>query len=829
MMLKLLSVALSLSIPGTAFAQTVGAPIGGNAAPIPGAPIALAPEALEELGRAADALPLELSAVALPQLEALVLREKTIGVRALLGALSSREPVQARVERLRAVGVVEPQLARIGRLAEVWSQARTTDRDVDRLLTTIEETMFSPSDEVLAAKATDRSEGLVERLTAVRRLSERGAFSAEALKAVSASNPDGGADEYTVHQAALRAMAKLGVVEPLRPISAAHAEAILAHLNIRKPDVAFEGDVIKIAGPNGHGGPESFRISINGNADPRPYDGTVVWPKKGADAVAEIKDALARRSAEAVDPKTAFGLFAQRSISMVAFIAVTIAYPFAAVPAVGWNGYGVLMAFSPMAGIAAGPIAGIVLDKLPTRTAMLINTALRGVLLLGLPLFKLFGVMNFGTLLIASLAEGWLLSTIMTTEGAFLKRLFPAKHLGTLNSLLFINYLALQVILGLIVGLGHIVDKWNPFAVFTGAAAINLLLVMPVIWVTIPNLPSLAKAAAARPGSTSAAPKTPFLKKYWKEALVFVGAIASYPLLHTPLPVAAALLFWIARTDNFHLVWKGDGLDPKATGDASSLRRSMLLLALAALMMYPLQYFGLPHIAEELVGASGKGLLLGQFLGALFFGNMISTAAQAKLPDAKLGSLSVPGQRFIQLGVMGLAAAWVFVRLVPGSVLASLAAAAISAGLMALAQKLSARAWIKFVGAGFSAIWLPYMAWKGLLPFLSVPTAMMVALIAIGMSYGPSFVSLISYFMGNASKADMGKITGIQGAFFNAAISTGYGLLTLASGFVHPAFPALLAVLGVAYLLGGAVFAKAPRLLKGVPAELLRKKEEPKK
>jgi hypothetical protein len=506
---------------------------------------------------------------------------------------------------------------------------------------------------------------------------------------------------------------------------------------------------------------------------------------------------------------------------MVAFIAVTIAYPFAAVPAVGWSGYGILMAFSPMAGIAAGPIAGVVLDKLPTRTAMVINTLLRGTLLLGLPLFKFFGVMNFGTLLVASLAEGWLLSTIMTTENAFLKRLFPGKHLGTLNSLLFINYLALQVILGLIVGLGHIVDKWNPFAVFMGAALINLLVVTPVIWATIPNLAPVA-AAAAKP----AAPKTPFLRKYWKEALVFAGAIASYPLLHSPLPVAAGLLFWIARTDNFHLVWKGDGVDAKATGGPSSLRRSMLLLSLAALMMYPLQYFGLPHIAEALVGASGKGLLLGQFLGALFFGNLISTAAQAKLPAAKLGSRSVPGQRFIQLGVMGLAATWVFVRLVPGSILASLAAAGISAVLMALAQKLTARGWIKFVGAGFASVWIPYLAWKGVLPFLPVPTAMMIALIGVGMSYGPSFVSLISYFMGNASKGDMGKITGIQGAFFNAAISTGYGLLTLASGFVNPAFPALLAVLGVAYLIGGLIFWRAPKSLPGLPADLTQKKEK---
>ncbi|MBI4387090.1 MAG: hypothetical protein HY551_06885 [Elusimicrobia bacterium] len=592
--------------------------------------------------------------------------------------------------------------------------------------------------------------------------------------------------------------------------------------------------------------PGALTLSVGGTADPRMKNAFVL-PGKGPAATRRLLDAVAslpsqalqRRGEDAgarapasppvparssgahsmggepVGKKTTVAYFSQLMLGTLTFIAVTIAYPFVAVPVVGWTGYAVLMAFGLMAGIAAGPVSGWIIDRLPTRTGMAINTLSRAALLMALPAFHYFGVLNFWTLLLASLADGWLLSSIMTTDGAFVQRLFPSRHLSAVNSLRFMSYLILQVAFGLILGLGHIVDQWNPFAVFAGAAGINLLIALLVIFPFIPNV------AVPRPRGPGPVRKDFFLKKYWKEAALFLGSIASYPLLHSPLPVAAALLVWIARTDAFKALWSGAGAQGDRPEKRGRLRNSMLYLALAALMMYPLQYFGLPHIAETVAGSSGKGLLLGQFQGALFFGNLISTAAEAELPKIKLLGRTVAGQRLVQAAVAALAALWVFGRLMPGNVLAAGAAALIATGLMGIAHRMTERNWLRFFGVGFSAVWLPFAVWTwpGMLPFLTVQTAMFISLIPIGMFYGPSYVLLFNYFQSNAKKDNLGSMIGIQGAFFNAAISIGYGLLALAAGHWTPAFPALLAVIGTAYLAGEFLFWKAPAFLPGLDAQ----------
>ena len=741
--------------------------------------------------------------------------------------------------------------------------------------------------------------------------------------------------------------------------------------------------------------PGSMIISVGAAADPR-LDDVVVWPKEGAEGSLEILTALGKQAPSEMNKKAVFGLFTQRSASIGAFIVGSIAYPFVAVPIVGWAGYGALMAFGPLAAIATGPLNGLIVDRLSARDAMVVNTAVRIALALVLPVFAALGILNFWTLFIASMANGWLMSSIMTTEGAYIKRLAGGANVGWVNGLAWMNYLAIQVVMGSIIGIGALVDVFDPLWAFYLSAIVHLVVVLPIIWKTMPNIsPSPktivkmnARLAKARIEMTKASgEKLDALKreekdlekaleirreflaeqirtadaaivknnaelkrlrslkgdtwsarreisaairaaeadnslqnnaaesaktelsetkksmiesavKFAKENIVplsvfsaaaglyvfmgsglpLVAAIAAAlpavatKFLGSTVPIIGALVFWISRTVSFKSIWYGQGAEQSpqqkaleeklaaneralenGIGDAEALKAenkqlrkeikvwrgrlktAMLAIALTALLMYPLQYFGLPNMAQILVGAEAKGLLLGQFLGSLFLGNLLANAAKARMPEFRLpGFGRMAGQIPIQIAVAGLTAAWVFTGVIPAAWIAAVwpAAAAVvatiagSLGLMKLASRITDLGWVQMFGPGFAgAIGIIYLAWAT--PFLPIPVslAIMLSLLIIGMVNGPSYVALISYFHRSVNKEKMGAAVGVQGSIFNAAVSLGYGLIALGASLVSPAFPGLLAALGIAYIIGGAFLYFAPNKLPGFPKTRLYPKE----
>ena len=691
------------------------------------------------------------------------------------------------------------------------------------------------------------------------------------------------------------------------------------------------------------GAPGGTVISVWKTADPR-LDSVLVWPTESREASAEIMGAIAKQAPSEMDTKAVTGLFLQRSASIAAFIVSSIAYPFLAVPVVGWAGYGILMSFGPLAGIATGPLNGLIADRLSARNALALNTVIRVAMSLFMPVAAGLGILNFGTLLVASFANGWLLSSIMVTESAYTKRLAGAKNVFVVNNLAWMNYLVIQVLLGLILGVGSIVDKWNPVFAFTLNAIVNATVVLPIIWFTMPTLsPSprtlvtmearlaalekkgseaeiaelkaaitsrekelkasrekngqdialakaeLEKLQAQKPAGPRAwielrsemsslkadigirqkavadaenelsRKKTTlkdrllgtgkFLKKSWFSAVAFGAGIGAYFLWQTTLPLIGALTFWITTTEGFKALWHGKGSEAssrekeladrigaaKAAGQPvdkgvkaeyntwkNRLPRAMLYLVVLAAMMYPVQYLALPKIATLIASEEAKALVTGQLLGALFFGNLISNSAKAQLPEVRLPLVGrVPAEKLIQALVIGLGMAWAYTGLVPGSLLAVAAAAAAIPALIAMAKRLSNRAWIKFVGVGFSTIWLPYLLWGT--PVIA--PALMLSLLAIGMTFGPVYAYLMGYFYGNAAKDTSGTMGGVQGSLINAAVSGGYGVLALAASLMAAPYPALLAIIGAAYLMAGLAFWGAPKRLPGIPETLL----EPKK
>ncbi|MFA6030018.1 MAG: MFS transporter [Elusimicrobiota bacterium] len=597
---------------------------------------------------------------------------------------------------------------------------------------------------------------------------------------------------------------------------------------------------------------------------------------EGEHAAAPVVPAPAPSApADGFNKKAVIALFITGTLSMASFILTSIAYPFVAAPAVGWAVYGTLMALGPLAAIATGPLNGALADKLSARHSMAINVGLRSILTLALPAFSYFGILNFWTLLLSSIANGWVLSSTMTTDNAYIRRL-AGKHQETVTALRSVHYVTMQVVLGLIIGVGSIVDKWNPLLPFLISAAVHAFLVVPILWFTMPTDAPKARPGAEKNGLSIG----PFLRKYGLEIAFLAGAVALYaasgPLLaalapyalprvvagvlKSSLPITAALFFWVFRSDTVRALRAGEFREPSAREkevaarlaeleaagksaepEAKALRTesklwkgrqfaSILYSSFQAVLTYPLQNFALPLIATTLVGATGKGLMLGMLHGAAFFGNLISISSQVKLPELTVPFVGkkVAGQRLVQGAVLALAATWVYLTLVPGSLVAAAAAAALVAGLIALSSRLTHRGWIKFLGAGLLAIWAPYLVWTlpGAAAWISVKTAFFLTMLLYGMFTGPAAVSFSVYQQGSTRREDLGKVFGVSSSFFNTFNSMGYGLLSLAAGLLTQAFPTLLLPIGVAYVLGALLFWRAPKRLPGLPDKLFQEKEK---
>jgi hypothetical protein len=255
----------------------------------------------------------------------------------------------------------------------------------------------------------------------------------------------------------------------------------------------------------------------------------------------------------------------------------------------------------------------------------------------------------------------------------------------------------------------------------------------------------------------------------------------------------------------------------------------MLFLGLAALMLFPLQYYVLPAAALALAGAAGKGLVLGQLLGALFLGNLVSVAARSRLPNFKIpgvGTVHTPG--LLEGAVVALAIGWSLAALVPGSLAVAVAVGTVVLGLLKLAARIADGGWIRLMGAGFLTTALPYFAWAGGASAAAVSVLLPVSLLVAGMFYGPAFMALNTYFQRWVHKDHMGPAIGAQGSFFNGAISLGYGLVAAAAGLLAQPLPGLLGVLCVFFAAAGVLFWTAPRWLPGLPGELVRRPEPPK-
>ncbi len=358
------------------------------------------------------------------------------------------------------------------------------------------------------------------------------------------------------------------------------------------------------------------------------------------------------------------------------------------------------------------------------------------------------------------------------------------------------------------------------------SAAVNAGLIF-LNWFKIPKV-EVAQAAnavkkAAEPIVKRAAD---FAKKFWKEIALLAGSIGIYawglpvalPLIGTglgsPLWIAAALSWWISRTDTF-----------KSVMATPKIRNALLLSALAAGLIYPFQNLAMPLIAASL---GAKALIYGQLLGALFFGQLISNASMARLPEIAVFGRKMGAERLLQAGVLALGALWVGFRLFPGSFLAAAAAVAVGAALIAVTSRLTNKGWIKFYGVGLLSALGVALSW-GFYP------GIFASVMLLGLFVGPFVSAINAYISSNSDPKTVSQTFGVSSSLFNTMTSFGYGAMsaTVAS-YGEPAFPGALTPVIALYLLAGIAFFFAPKLLPGLPEKSFRsnepaKPEEPKK
>lgn len=229
----------------------------------------------------------------------------------------------------------------------------------------------------------------------------------------------------------------------------------------------------------------------------------------------------------------------------------------------------------------------------------------------------------------------------------------------------------------------------------------------------------------------------------------------------------------------------------------------------------------MPLIAASL---GAKALIYGQLLGAFFFGQLLSNASMARLPEVRipLSNKTVGAERLLQAGVLTLAAIWAGLRLFPGSLLAVAGAVAVGAALIAVTSRLTNRGWIKFFGIGLLAAVGVALSW-GFYP------GIFASVMLLGLFVGPFVSAINAYISGNSDPKMVSQTFGVSSSLFNAMTSFGYGLLSATTkAYGDPAFPSALTPIIAVYVAAAILFFFAPRWLPGLPEKSLRS-PEPKK
>ncbi len=537
---------------------------------------------------------------------------------------------------------------------------------------------------------------------------------------------------------------------------------------------------------------------------------------KGATRLSDLNAAAAGPEVAGLDAaarrRATIGWLAGRTLYLAGFVlAGTIAYPLFAQAVVGHQGYADLMSLGALAGILLSSVSGVIAQRFSQRNAFAINNVVRLITALALPALVATGTAGFWPLLAVALVTSWNVSSSLIAEDKILPALAggDAKRLSALNAAANLNFIGLNVALGLFLSAGRWIDALTAHlgllpglsAVFAANAALAAA-GLAVQWFTLPNV-RVAGPAAAAPSAQA----EPQASGRGRDALIWGGLLgagaALYAVLHSVAPqfatlplVGASLLGLAATSEGFKRLWKN-----------SVLRSGAVLGALYALVVFPVQSILVPFASRDL---NGGGLLQGRLQGALFFGQMLATSALLRLPGRWNAA--------VRAGTLGTLGAWLAFSLFPHNLIAAAAGTALALAFDAAARKLTDRGWMRFAFVGLAALALPLAFWG------SVP-AFLLSLALVGLVSVPNKIAIDTIMQGaaRADAAHTGQILGARSALSSIAAAFGYAAFGALAGAFHPAFPAALWPMAGMFLVVGALLWAAPRKLGALLAPTLFK------
>jgi len=526
---------------------------------------------------------------------------------------------------------------------------------------------------------------------------------------------------------------------------------------------------------------------------------------RAATRLADWRDAAGGRSAAALDAsvrqRALIGWLAARSLYLAGFIlSGSIAYPLFAQAVVGHQGYTDLMALGALAGILLSSASGFIADRFSLRNSFALNNVVRFGVALTLPILIAAHLAGFWPLLALSLVTSWNVASSLIAEDKMLPALANGdpKRLSVLNAAANLNFIGLNVGLGIFLTAGHWVDHLTASLGFlpgiSAIFAVNAALcavAFAIQWFTIPH------ASVRAPGAAAAAPAAAPAEGRLRSALIWAGLLGVggglFALLHAvapqfaTLPLVGAMLAGLAATsDGFKSLWK-----------TSVMRSGAVLGTLYAFVVYPVQSILVPFAARDL---NGGGQLQGQLQGSLFFGQLLAASTLMKLPGRWNGVL-----RAAVLSAMG---SWLTFYLFPHNLLAAALGSMIALGLYAGASRLTDRGWMRWSIAGLAALALPIAFW-------GQPAALLLSLAIVGMVTVPNKIAIDTIMQGEAraDSANTGKILGARSALSSIAAAFGYASFGALAGAFQPSFPTALWPMAAMFAVVGALLWLAPRWL----------------
>jgi hydroxymethylpyrimidine pyrophosphatase-like HAD family hydrolase len=527
---------------------------------------------------------------------------------------------------------------------------------------------------------------------------------------------------------------------------------------------------------------------------------------QAATLLADLRDAAGGRPAEGLSDAArgtaTAGWLVGRTLYLAGFVVSSaIAYPIFAQAVVGRQGYADLMSLGALAGIFLSSLSGLVADRLSLRNAFALNNAVRLVVALAVPAMIAAHAAGFWPLLAIALVASWNVASTLIAEDKMMPALAggDAKRHSVLNAAANLNFIGLNVGLGIFLSAGHWVDLLTAhLGMLPGLSEIFLINAalcgagLAIQWLTIPNV-RLQKAAAASAATAPNASSTWRNNAIWGGLLAVGGGL--YAVLHPLAPqfatlplVGAMLAGLIATSEGFKTLWR-----------SSVMRSGAVLGTLYAFVVYPVQSILIPFASRDL---NGGGLMQGQLQGSLFFGQLLAATTMLNLPGR--------WNAIARGGVLSALGAWIGFYLFPHNLLAAAAGIALSLGLYAFSNRLTDRGWMRYAFLGLAALAAPIAFW-GNIPVL------LLSLLAVGLVSVPNKITIDTIMQkeARADSANAGQALGARSALSSIAAAFGYASFGAIAGAFHPAFPAALWPMVAMFAVVGVLLWAAPRWLGG--------------